>query len=64
MTLDEYFTKKPYGAKKQFAISIGITPTWLGLIISGKRPPSAALAKLIEKETKRKVTAKTLRPDL
>jgi len=64
MTLNEWFKQQPYGAKKLFAISLGITPTWLGLILSGRKKCSASLAKAIEKETKRQVKAKTLRPDL
>ena len=49
MTLNEWFKEKPYGYKKEFAVSIGITPTWLCLILSGRRKCSATLAKTIEK---------------
>ena len=64
MTLNEWFKEKPYRYKKEFALLLGVTPTWLGLILSGRKKCSAALAKTIEKETKRKVKAKTLRPDI
>ena len=43
---------------------LGITPTWLGLLIRKARRPSPELAKKIEKATQKLVTAKELRPDL
>jgi DNA-binding transcriptional regulator YdaS (Cro superfamily) len=64
MNLKEYFADEPYGAKMDFAKHFGITPTWVSLLISGKRRPSAELAKRIERETNKLVTAKELRPDL
>lgn len=64
MTLEEWFKTQPYGAKKLFAEDLGISPTWLGLILSGRKKCSAVLAKAIEKQTKYKVKAKILRPDL
>lgn len=64
MTLAKFFEKHPRGYKQQFAAIVGITPTWLGLLIGGSRKPSPKLAKLIEKKTDGKVTAEELRPDL
>jgi DNA-binding transcriptional regulator YdaS (Cro superfamily) len=64
MDLKKYFSDEPYGAKTEFAKHFGITPTWLSLLISKKKRPSAALAKWIERDTQRVVTAKELRPDL
>lgn len=64
MTLKAYFSEEPLGAKKEMAAYLGITPTWLSLLISGARRPSAVLAKRIEKATQGIVTAKELRPDL
>ena len=64
MNLKQYFKDEPLGAKKEMAEFLGITQTWLGLLISKKRRPSPALAKKIEKATQRLVTAKELRPDL
>lgn len=64
MNLKEYFKDEPYGAKKEMAEYLGITPTWLGLLIRKARRPSAILAKKIEKATQGLVTAKELRPDL
>jgi DNA-binding transcriptional regulator YdaS (Cro superfamily) len=64
MDLKKYFEDEPYGAKVEFAKHFGITPTWLSLLISGKRRPSPALAKWIERDTRKAVTAKELRPDL
>lgn len=64
MNLKEYFAEEPYGAKKEMAEFLGITPTWLSLLLSGERKPSPTLAKAIEKATQGLVTAKELRPDL
>jgi transcriptional regulator with XRE-family HTH domain len=64
MNLKQYFKEEPPGAKKEMAQYLGITPTWLSLLISKKRRPSPELAKKIEKATQGLVTAKTLRPDL
>ena len=64
MNLKEYFKDEPYGAKKEMAEFLGITPTWLGLLLKKKRKPSPALAKRIERATQGLVTAKELRPDL
>ena len=62
MTLKQYFKDKPFGAKHRLAKKLGITQTWLSLIISKRRKASAALTKKIEKYTG--VDPKTLRPDL
>lgn len=64
MNLKQFFKGEPYGHKKVFAEKLGITPTWLGLLISKARRPSPELAKKIEKATKGLVTAKELRPDI
>jgi DNA-binding transcriptional regulator YdaS (Cro superfamily) len=64
MTLEEYFKDEPFGAKKEMAQYLGITQTWLGLLINRKRRPSPYLAKSIEKATQGLVPAKELRPDL
>lgn len=64
MDLKEYFAEEPYGSKKEMAEHLGITPTWLGLLIRKVRKPSPQLAKRIERATQKLVTAKQLRPDL
>ena len=64
MNLKQYFKNEPYGSKKLFSEKIGITQTYLGLLLRKARRPSAELAKRIEKATKGEVTAATLRPDL
>jgi DNA-binding transcriptional regulator YdaS (Cro superfamily) len=64
MKLKEYFESEPYGAKKEMADHLGVTPTWLSLLISELRTPSVFLAKKIEKATQGLVTAKELRPDV
>lgn len=64
MNLKQYFKDEPHGAKKEMADYLGITPTWMGLLIHKRRRPSAYLAKQIEKATQGLVTAHDLRPDL
>ena len=64
MNLKEYFAGEPYGSKKEMADYLGITPTWLGLLITQVKRPSPLLSKKIEKATVGLVTAKELRPDL
>jgi len=46
------------------AKELGVTKTWLALLIAGTRRPSAALAVQIEQYTRRAVKKKELRPDL
>jgi len=64
MNLKQYFKDEPYGSKKEMAEYLGITQTWLGLLIRKARRPSFVLARKIEKATQGLVTAKELRPDL
>lgn len=64
MQLKEYFENKPHGSKVEFAKSLGITKTWLSLIMSGRKLPSPSLCITIEKLTNKKVKRKELRPDL
>ena len=64
MNLREYFNDEPRGANQEMAARLNITPTWMGLLISGRRKCSAELARRIEKTTKGKVKRKDLRPDL
>jgi DNA-binding transcriptional regulator YdaS (Cro superfamily) len=64
MTLTEYFIDKPRGAKVALAKTLGISKTWLSLIISGRYLPSPELARDIEANTGRKVKRADLRPDI
>lgn len=64
MHLKQYFKDEPYGAKKEMSDHLGITPTWLGLLINKTRKPSISLAKKIVKATQGLVTLKDLRPDI
>ena len=63
MQLRDYFENKPHGSKVIFAKSLGITKTWLSLIINGRKLPSVQLCIQIEKLTKGRVKRKELRPD-
>jgi DNA-binding transcriptional regulator YdaS (Cro superfamily) len=62
MTLEQYFAGQHRGAKSELARELGITKTWLSLLISGREVPSATLAIEIERHTG--VSRKHLRPDL
>lgn len=62
MTLQDYFSDKPRGTKAALARDLGITKTWLSLIISGRALPSAGLCQEIERRTG--VPRAYLRPDL
>jgi hypothetical protein len=64
MTLTEYFSTEPRGAKLEMAEYLGITPTWLFLIMTGRKRPSPLLCVKIEEATQQLVTKKELRPDL
>jgi DNA-binding transcriptional regulator YdaS (Cro superfamily) len=64
MTLKEYFETLPRGAKLEMAKKLGISKTWMALIISGREVPSAGLAVMIHQITKGKVSREELRPDL
>jgi len=64
MTLVEYFKTEPRGAKSEMAQYLGISNTWMSLLISGKKLASAQLCKKIEKVTRGRVKRKVLRPDL
>ena len=64
MTLSEYFSTEPRGAKLEMAEYLGITPTWLSLLMSGRKRASPLLCVKIEEATQKLVTKKELRPDL
>jgi DNA-binding transcriptional regulator YdaS (Cro superfamily) len=64
MTLQEYFKTEPLGAKGEMAQYLGISLTWMSLLIYERRTASAALAVKIEKATQGLVTRKDLRADL
>jgi DNA-binding transcriptional regulator YdaS (Cro superfamily) len=64
MTLSEYFKTDVVGAKGEMAQFLGITPTWMSLLISGRRRASPALAIEIEKATNGLVKRQVLRPDI
>ena len=64
MTLEEYFKDEPHGPKKEMADYLGITLTWLGLIMKKKKVCSGKLARRIESATQGLVPARELRPDL
>ena len=64
MTLEEYFSTEPMGAITEMAEYLGITTTWMSLLINNRRRPSAQLSVKIEKATQGLVKREHLRPDL
>ena len=64
MTLKEYLQSKPYGTKTAMAKALGISRTWLSLIINGHQVPSPGVALEIERLTNGEVRRVDLRPDL
>lgn len=64
MTLTEYFSTEPRGAKSEMAEYLRITPTWLSLIMQGRRRASPELCIRIEKATGGLVKREELRPDI
>jgi len=64
LTLKEYFRTEPSGAVNEMAAFLGITPTWLSLLIHARKRPSPQLAKKIEAATQGLVKKESLRPDI
>ena len=64
MTLNDFFENKPRGAKLAMATKLGVSKTWMSLVISGRALASPELSGAIERYTKGQVTRKTLRPDI
>jgi DNA-binding transcriptional regulator YdaS (Cro superfamily) len=64
MKLEQYFETEPKGARGEMARYLGISATWLSLLIYERRQPSAALSVKIEQATQGLVTRNELRPDL
>ena len=64
MTLEEFFKDKPRGTKVALSRKLGISKTWLSLLISGSKLPSPDLARDIESCTGGKVKRAILRPDI
>lgn len=64
MKLKDYFSTEPKGSIMEMAAHLGITQTWMSLLIHERREPSAALSVKIEKATQGLVKRQDLRPDL
>lgn len=64
MTLEEYFSTEPRGAKIEMAQYLGITATYMSLLIHAQRRPSPQMAVKIEQATQGLVTKAELRPDI
>ena len=64
MTLEEFFSTKPRGAKIAMARKLNVSKTWVSLIISGRQLPSPELSVAIERYTRGMVRRAELRPDI
>ena len=64
MEVIEYFSTQPRGTKVAMTRVLGISKTWLSLVISKRKKPSPKLATEIEKATVGVVTREELRPDI
>lgn len=64
MNLREYFATEPRGSKVEMAKYLGITATYMSLLIHGKRRPSPSMMMSIERATQNLVTRQEMRPDL
>jgi DNA-binding transcriptional regulator YdaS (Cro superfamily) len=64
MTLEEYFATEPRGSKVEMADYLGISATYISLLIHKKRRTSKSLAISIENATQGLVKRQDLRPDL
>lgn len=64
MTLKEYFETQPWGSQRDMCKLLGVSKTWMSLLVNGHAAPSAHLAYQIERQTDGRVTRKDLRPDL
>lgn len=62
--LAQYFQDKPRGAKADLAAKLGISRTWLSLLVSGREACSPELAVQIHQLTGGGVRREDLRPDL
>jgi len=51
MTLQEYFADKPRGSKVEMCKQLGITKSWLSLIITKQKKPGRSLALIISMYT-------------
>ena len=62
MTLEEYLSTRPHGTQMHLVRKLGITKTWMSLVVNGRKVPSLLLANAIEMLTEGLVTAKDLCP--
>lgn len=62
MNLKQYLKNKPVGAQADLAKTLGISRTWMTLIVNGHVKPSPKLSIEIERHTG--VSRSILRPDL
>jgi DNA-binding transcriptional regulator YdaS (Cro superfamily) len=64
MNLKTWFDDKPRGSKAAMAASIGVSRTWMALLIAETQRPSPELAIAIDRYTAGEVSREELRPDI
>jgi DNA-binding transcriptional regulator YdaS (Cro superfamily) len=64
MNLKEYFSTEPRGSKQEMADHLGISFTWLSLLINNKRTVSPMLAVKIDEATQQLVSKEELLPSI
>lgn len=62
--LKEWLKSKPRGTQQALANQIGVSETWLSLLVTGRARCSAHLANAIHQATNGEVTRQGLRPDI
>jgi DNA-binding transcriptional regulator YdaS (Cro superfamily) len=64
MTLKEYFAEEPWGSRQEMANHLGISATYMSLLIHSKRKASKVLSIALESATQGLVKRQDMRPDL
>jgi DNA-binding transcriptional regulator YdaS (Cro superfamily) len=64
MPLREWLKSQGRGSQQKLAQTIGVSETWMSLLVNGRVPCSPALATAIHQVTEGAVTRLELRPDI
>jgi len=64
MTLREWLARQPRGKQQEIARIVGVSETWMSLLVNGKGRPSAELANVLHSLTNGEVPREELRPDI
>lgn len=64
MSLREWLKSQGRGSQQKLAQKIGVSETWMSLLVNNRVPCSPALATAIHQATEGQVTRLELRPDI